>query len=169
MAVTMPSPGDYRLDPAASRVAISGRHLFGLGRVRGRFTINAGKIRVGDPITESGIEVSIDAASFNTGIGARDSMVCSKTYLDVARYPTIEFVSTTATLEDDRWALHGDLAVHGVNHQVPLTIERIDVNDGGFTAAANATVNRLDFGMKAMRGMTGDRYTITIEAIAHRI
>jgi polyisoprenoid-binding protein YceI len=92
-AQVIPRPGRYEIDTSCSAVTFRTRHLLGLAPVRGRFTIRAGTIDVGEPLAESSVYVQIDPASFRTGNGQRDDKVRSEHLLDADRYPVITFRS----------------------------------------------------------------------------
>jgi polyisoprenoid-binding protein YceI len=70
-----PQPGRYEIDTTCSAVTFRTRHMFGLAPVRGSFAIRAGTVDVAGPLTDPGIYAEIEAASFRTGNGQRDSNV----------------------------------------------------------------------------------------------
>lgn len=63
MSAALPTPGTWVVDPSHSTVGFVARHLM-VSKVRGRFTSFSGTIVVGDPLEDSTVSVSIDAASF---------------------------------------------------------------------------------------------------------
>ncbi|EHR63676.1 YceI family protein [Saccharomonospora cyanea] len=162
-SVATPRPGHYEIDIANSTVAFTTRHLFGLLSVPGTFAISGGTANVAEPITESGVEVEIDAASFRTPTPLRDKVVRSAMYLNTARYPTITFSSK----QWDGETLTGTLTVCGVASPVVLHVTESSVDEHSFTARATARVDRTDFGVTATRGML-DRYldfTLTVRFV----
>src|SRR3989441_9146939 len=84
----------WDLDPAHTSAQFSVRHMM-VSNVRGEFGKVSGTVQTdeADP-TPSKIEASIDAASIDTRIEKRDKHLRSPDFLDVAKYPTISFVST---------------------------------------------------------------------------
>src|SRR5215467_16125316 len=74
---TAPQPGHYEIDPSQSRVTFTTRHLFGLGRVKGSFTIRGGTADIADPVAASAIYAEIETASFRTNSSQRDRSVLS--------------------------------------------------------------------------------------------
>ncbi len=158
-----PRPGRYEIDIARSTVAFTTTHLFGLLSVKGTFTISNGTANVAEPVTESSVEVEIDAASFRTPTPLRDRVVRSAMYLDTDRYPTITFSSK----QWDGETLTGTLTVHGVTGSVALRVTESSVDENSFTARATTRIDRTDFGVTAARGMTG-RYldfTLTVRFV----
>ena len=82
------------IDPDHSGAAFSVRHMM-IANVRGQFCKVGGTVYF-DPlnITNSSIELSIDASSIFTGIQKRDDHLKSADFFDVDKYPAITFTST---------------------------------------------------------------------------
>jgi polyisoprenoid-binding protein YceI len=159
-SATKPRLGRYDIDPDGSSVAFRTRHLFGLAPVRGTFAIRAGSVDVSEPLASSRIRVEIDAASFRTGNGARDSAVRSGRFLDTGRHPVMVFVAEK--LEGD--ALSGALTVCGVTRPVRLPVEVSSLPDGSFTARAAVRIDRTEFGITTSRGLAGRYLDMSVEA-----
>ncbi|GAB3463603.1 YceI family protein [Actinophytocola sediminis] len=165
-AVEIPVAGVYRLDAAASTISFTTRHMFGLAAVRGTFAPRAGLIEVADPVTASTVRATVAADSVDTGLGARDRMVRSATYLDTEQHPEFTFVSTEVAREGEHWVLRGTLTVRGVSQRIDVPVDQVRVTDGTLRAVATAEVDRYAFGITAMRGMTGRRLTLRLEIVA---
>jgi polyisoprenoid-binding protein YceI len=147
--LTVPQLGQYEIDSTASRVTFRTRHLFGLGPVRGRFSIRSGTVNVAEPTSDSSVHAVIDAASIESGSGQRDAAVRSARLLDIERYPDITFICKGTNTPD----LPGTLTVRGVSRPVVLTVESCTVTAGMFTARASARIDRTAFGLTAYRGL----------------
>ncbi|MGV9356596.1 YceI family protein [Streptomyces misionensis] len=133
-----PAPGDWEVDPAHSAIAFTARHI-GLARVHGRFDSFAGAVRIAERIEQSAMHVVIDAASIDTGVRMRDDHLRSGDFLDVRRFPTLEFYSDRFTHKGgNRWAVTGALSLHGVTRTVTLDTEYLGLGNGieGETRAA---------------------------------
>lgn len=101
-----------------------------------------------DKLENSSVSITIDAASLNTRVQARDNHLRSKDFLDVANYPQIKFVSAGISKVDDKnYVVAGDLTLHGVTKplRVPVTIAFLRENDGRFKG--DLKINRWDFGI----------------------
>jgi polyisoprenoid-binding protein YceI len=159
-AMITPQLGRYTIDPSRSAVTFRTRHLFGLAPVRGSFAVRGGTVDVAEPVTASGIRAEIDAASFRTRNRQRDAAVRSAQFLDTAGHPVITF--TAGRL--DGHALTGTLTVRGVTRPVTLTVERVELAAGSFTARATARIDRAEFGVTALRGLAGRYLELTVEA-----
>ena len=72
------------------------RHL-GLVEVKGIFQKFSGTLNLEDNIAKSSVNVTIDAASVATGVEKRDEHFRTADFFDVAKYPTITFVSKKVT------------------------------------------------------------------------
>ena len=115
-----PAPGTYEIDRSHSMVEFVGRHLM-VTKVRGHFGSYSGAITIAEPPGESSVNVTIDAASIDTGDEKRDAHLRSPDFLDVENHPTLEFRSTGIDVGDDeRFRITGDLTVHGETHPVTL-------------------------------------------------
>ena len=163
---TTPQPGHYDIDPSRSRVTFATRHLFGLGRVKGSFTIRGGTADVADPIEASAIYAEIETASFRTGNPARDGSVLSPRFLDPAGYPVMIFRSDR--IEAEGQVLTGTLTVRGTARPVALVITQCEASRGSFTARATTRIDRTEFGITAARGLAARYLDLTVEIRCNR-
>ena len=100
------------------------------------------------------MELIIDAASVDTGHAKRDEHLRGSDFFDVAKYPTITFVSKKVMkASPDRLQVIGDLTLHGVTKEITVDVEgpTSEIKDpwGNLRRGATATakVNRKDFGL----------------------
>ncbi|MFI1029218.1 YceI family protein [Streptomyces sp. NPDC020951] len=149
----LPPPGAWTVDPAHSTVGAVAQHL-GISSVRGRFTEFSAAIEVApDDIAKSRVEAVIRAASIDTGNALRDTHLRSADFLDVETHPEIVYRSTGLTVAgQDRWTVHGELALRGVVRPVDLDLAYLGTGSdpwGGTRAAFRATteLRREDFAM----------------------
>jgi len=120
---SLPASGTWTIDPSHSSVEFVVRHLM-VAKVRGRFSEFAGTIHVGDTPEASSVEVSIAPASITTGDPQRDGHLQSADFFDVEQYPAIGFRSTAVRpVKGERYAVDGELTVHGVSKPVTLDLE----------------------------------------------
>lgn len=167
--VQLPAVGEYRIDAEASTITFRTRHVFGLAPVSGSFRLREGHLRVAEEVTESTAHATISAGSFHTGVSNRDAMVRSGTYLDVENHPHITFTSTGLSTSDGHWVLHGTLTVRGRGCPIDVLVERSQVDGPRVRLRASARVDRYEFGITAMKGMTGRWLTMTLELGANRL
>nr|WP_245769480.1 YceI family protein [Streptomyces indicus] len=146
----LPDPGDWEIEPTHSSIGFTARHI-GLARIHGRFNTFAGAIRIADRMEQSAMHVVIDAASIDTNVKMRDDHLRSADFLDVERYPTLEFYSERFIHRGGtRWAVTGALSLHGVTRTVTLDTEYLGIGNGmeGETRAAcraSTELHRDDF------------------------
>ena len=181
-ALALPSlvrAATWDLDPAHTSVQFSVRHLM-VSTVRGAFGKVAGTVAVDEQdLTHSKIQATIDAASIDTRIEKRDAHLKSPDFLDVAKYPTITFVSKKIErVAPDHFKVTGDLTLHGVTREATLDVEgpTPEMKDpwGKTRAGAQATttINRKDFGLTWNQALeaggvaVGDEVKITIDVEA---
>ena len=166
----------WQVDPNHSSFEFKIRHLT-VSNVKGTFTKPKAAITIDDQdVTKLKVEVTIDAASVNTGNNMRDDHLRGADFFDVAKYPEITFVSKKVTRVDaDRLKVTGDLTIHGVKREITMDVEgpTPEVKDpsGNFRRGATATgkIYRKDFGLTWNRVLdtggvvVGDEVTIYVE------
>jgi polyisoprenoid-binding protein YceI len=150
--VTIPAPGTYALDPAHTLVGFVARHLV-VSKVRGSFTEISGAITVAEDPTASSVEVTIGAASIDTGSPDRDGHLRSPDFLNVEQFPSLTFRSLRVVdFTGSDFRLAGELTIRDVTREVELKVDFDGVaqNPWGkeivaFTATTE--IDREDFGM----------------------
>jgi polyisoprenoid-binding protein YceI len=150
----------WQIDPDHSSFQFKVRHLT-VSNVKGDFTKLKGAVTMDDKdISNLNVELTIDAASVNTGHAKRDEHLRASDFFDVAKYPTITFVSKKVIKDGpDRLKVIGDLTIHGVTREVTVNVEgpTQEVKDpgGNFRRGATGTarINRKDFGLTWNRAL----------------
>jgi polyisoprenoid-binding protein YceI len=165
---------DYEIDPAHSQIGFKAKHV--VGKVPGRFTKFSGAF-VYDPKNPAAwkAEASIDAASINTDVEARDKHLKSDAFFDVVKCPAITFKSTKVVdAKEDHFKLKGDLTMHCVTKPVTLDVEVDGIGKdpwGNESASFSATtsINRQDWGISWNKSLdsggvlVGDKIELTLE------
>jgi polyisoprenoid-binding protein YceI len=164
-----PPAGQYAVDGSSSTVTFITKHMFGLGKVRGRLAVAHGSVLVADQIEDSTVDVEIPAASFSTRNPLRDSQVRSPLFLNARRHQAITFRATSIRRQADGWTVSGTLTVKGRSGPVDLTVTDIDVRGATVIYTAEGTVDRYALGVSAMRGMAARHLSVTVTAHTHRI
>jgi polyisoprenoid-binding protein YceI len=166
----------WQIDPDHSSFQFKVRHLM-VSNVKGNFTKSKGVVTIDDQdMTNMKIELTVDAASVSTDHAKRDEHLRGRDFFDVAKYPTITFVSKKVIKDGpDRLKVIGDLAIHGITKEITVDVEgpTPEVKDpwGGFRRGATATtrINRKDFGLTWNRALetggvvVGDEVNIYVE------
>lgn len=147
-----PTSGTWAIEPSHSSVEAVARHLM-VTKVRGRFAGIAGTVEIPDRLEEAVVDVTIDAASIDTGDAQRDGHLKSPDFLDVATHPALTFHSTSAVhVGGDRWELPGELTIRGVTRPVTLQATYLGKHQDPWgnerlVAEATAELDREAFGM----------------------
>jgi polyisoprenoid-binding protein YceI len=175
-ALALPAlAADYDIDSAHSAAQFSVRHLM-VSNVRGSFKKLTGTV-VFDESNPSAtvVQASIDVSTVDTGEPARDTHLKSPDFFDLAKFPSMTFVSKSASKTSQGIDLSGDLTLHGVTKAVVLHVSDItkEIKDprGMLRIGATATtvINRQDFGMVWNHNLdgggvvVGNDVTITID------
>ncbi len=156
----------WALDPAHSSLHFSGRQMM-ISTVRGHFSSFDARIEGSDEDPENAtVQVTVDAASLNSGLEQRDQHLRSPDLLDVGTFPAIEFLSTSIKKADeDRLTVEGNLTIKGVTRpiQAEATLRGLAVGMSGARKAAFSTeftIDRGDWGMTFNVPLGGDAVLI---------
>lgn len=173
-APAVPPISKWALDPENSSVGFVCKHV--LSNVRGMFAQPAGTVLLDEATpANSKINASIAASSITTGVEERDTHLKSADFFDVAKYPTITFVSSSVTKSSaTAYSVTGNLTMHGVTKPVTLAVTASApfMHAEGIRRGieATTTVNRKDFGLvweypgEGPGMVVGDKIKITIDA-----
>jgi polyisoprenoid-binding protein YceI len=160
---------NWNIDPNNSAVQFSVRHL-GISNVQGAFTKISGSVILDDSdISQSNVSATVDTASIDTRVTARDNDLKSDKFFNVAQFPTMSFQSTKIWKTGDGAArMTGQLTLHGVTKEVTFDVSgpTPPINQNGTMrcgAEATAKINRYDFGITADPGIVGDEVAITLD------
>jgi polyisoprenoid-binding protein YceI len=170
----------WEIDTVHSGVRFTVRHMV-ISKVHGQLTKWSGTLEV-DPsnLAASKVEVKIDAASIDTRDRERDAHLRSVDFLDVEKYPTMEFRSTR--IEEagaKKYKVRGDLTIRGVKREIVLdTVLGGQGKDpwGGQRIGfeAKTKVDRKDFGLQwstaleAGGVLVGDTVDVSLEIEAKK-
>jgi polyisoprenoid-binding protein YceI len=145
--------GNWQLDPYHTQVEFTAKHL-GMMTVRGHFADVSATANIDPDHPEtSSVHVTVQTASIRTNNETRDNDIRSSNFLEIDKYPTITFTSTSVVPKgNEHWDLNGDLTVKGITHRLTLDVVRYgEFNDQmmGHRIAYGATgrINRKDFGL----------------------
>lgn len=160
-----PAAGVWEIDAAHSSASFVVRYMM-VSKFRGRFTGVSGRIQIAEKPEESRVEAAIDAASIDTGMPPRDEHLRSPDFLDVARFPTIEFTGSPARQTGDvEFEIDGELTIRGITKPVTLKVTYggviPDPNFGvraSFSAAAE--IDREDFEVNWNQPLEGEAVLI---------
>lgn len=166
----------WKIDPEHSNIMFQVKHL-GLAEVKGIFRKFEGTVNLEDNSAKSSVKVTIDAASIDTGVEKRDEHLRTADFFDVAKHPTITFVSKKVSpAGKGKLNVTGDLTIHGVTKEVVLQVtgpsKELKDPKGNIRRglAATTTINRPDFGLTYNSVLEngvlaiGNRVTINVEA-----
>ena len=174
---TSTATSTWNIDPVHSVAEFKVKHMM-ISNVKGQFTAVQGKLTHSEKsVTESHVEVTIDAASVNTRDPQRDAHLKSADFLDVEKFPALSFRSTDIRRAGDgELAVEGELTIRGVRRKVVFNVEgpTPSAKDpwGNTRMAVSATtkINRKDFGLNWNAALetggilVGDDVHITVEA-----
>jgi polyisoprenoid-binding protein YceI len=143
--------GVWSSEPAGSRVEFAVKTMWGLATVKGHFERFHGQLEVLPQGARA--ELTIEAASLDTGHAKRDAHLRSADFFDVSNHPTLSFSASAITPRSgEDLTISGDLTVAGkvVRLQLPVRVTRGE--HGRLHLSTMATVPREHAGMTWNRG-----------------
>ena len=153
--------GTWQLDPKRSSVEFRAKSIWGLAPVKGHFGDYEGHM---DLSAAPAIELTIDAASLDTGNRKRDKHLRSADFFDVENHPRVRFVSDSVELQGDTLKVHGRLSARDRSIPVELDAEVHEAN-GEIEIEAATTAPHRELGMKySPLGMIPPRCTLVVKA-----
>ncbi|HWW91410.1 MAG TPA: YceI family protein [Solirubrobacteraceae bacterium] len=143
--------GIWHPEASGSRLEFAVKTMWGLATVKGHFDRFHGQLDVRPD--GAGGELTIEAASFDTGHRKRDAHLRSADFFDVSNHPTLSFkAGAIAPSSDEDLTIAGDLSVAGrvIRLQLPVRVTRGE--QGRLHLSSTATVPREQAGMTWNRG-----------------
>src|SRR4051812_17054193 len=177
---TTANAGDsFKIEPSHSTIVFKVGHM--LGAAKGKFTKFNGTIEVDREHPEqSSVNVTIQAASIDTGIAKRDDHLRSAEFFNVEKFPEITFksrgVKKTGAVTGD---IAGDLTMHGVTRPITLHVQLQGdpqaalKNPTSRWRVTTAPIRRSQFGLVFSKSaetvsMIADEVSVDIEIEAQR-
>ncbi|MDG4719282.1 MULTISPECIES: YceI family protein [Thalassospira] len=161
----------YKLDPAHTSVIFIVNHL-GFSNYQGRFGGVSGELTLDreNPAASAAV-ISIDLNQVDSGLEALDNHMKTADFLNVEKFPTATFKSTSVELVGDKAAkITGDLTLLGETK--PLVLEVVLTGEGdhpmtgdhvlGF--GATGTVTRSEYGMNFLVPGVSDEVELQISS-----
>lgn len=147
---------DYIIDTTGAHASINFRikHL-GFSWLQGRFDRFSGSFTFDEKNpAASKVKVDIDTASVNSNHAERDKHLRSADFLEVEKFPTATFESTSVTSKGEGKAdIAGKLTLHGVTKDIVISATRIGGGKdpwGGYREGFSGTtrISLADFAIK---------------------
>ena len=142
---------NWRIDPARTHIAFA-IDAVGYPRTHGQFRQFAGRISVDfEHPDKSRVSFHVESESVDVGSASFDDYLRSDAFLNSARFPSIDFVSSSVAKVDDHTVrVTGELTLLGVTR--PLSVDVAVEREGGggrLAFLAKTNIDRLAFGMNS--------------------
>jgi polyisoprenoid-binding protein YceI len=138
-----PSSRRWQLDPQRSSVEFRVGLFWGLGSVKGHFDDYRGRL---DLSAEPAIELTIDAASVQTGNRRRDAHLRSTDFFDAEHHPRVRFVADSVDQHGETLKVRGQLSAGG--RSIPLELDaQVHHVDGELEIEAATNAPHRELGM----------------------
>ena len=169
-----PAPADaasnWRIDPARTQIAFA-IDAVGYPRTEGRFRRFDGKISVDfDHPDRSSVAFHVQSQSVDVGSTSFSDYVRSAAFLDSAKYPSIDFDSTSVQrINDHTVRVSGQLTLLGVTKPLSVDVTVARENAAGrprLAFRAQTRIDRLEFGMNSGFPLVSRDVDLTISSEA---
>ncbi|EHQ29535.1 YceI family protein [Mucilaginibacter paludis] len=166
------APTTWTVDKAHAKLGFSITHLM-VSDVEGSFkSFDATITAPGDDFNNATVDFTADANSISTDNDARDKHIKGDSFLDVAKFPTLTFKSTSfKKVSGNNYKVVGNLTLHGVTKTISLdAIARTGMNPMSKKAVAGfkltGVIKRSDFNIGASfpSGVLSDEVTLDANA-----
>jgi len=142
------------------------------------FGINTGGIFKGldgtinfDPanLAAATFDVNVDAKTVDTDVESRDNHLRKEEYLNVEKFPTLNFKSTKVTKTNSNEFLYmfGNITIKGVTKEIKFPF-KASQKDEGFLFEGTFKLNRRDFGVGGNSLSLSDELTVTLSVLAKK-
>ncbi|QQD18032.1 YceI family protein [Spongiibacter nanhainus] len=142
---------DYTIDTKGAHAFIQFRikHL-GYSWLYGRFNDFEGDFSYDpDKPEASSVKVKIDVASIDSNHAERDKHLRGDDFLDVEKYPTATFVSTSFTpTGEDTAELKGELTLRGVTKPITIAVTEIGAGKDPWGGYRQGFTGKTEFALK---------------------
>ena len=131
--------------------------------LKGKLTFNPASL------SASSFNVSVDAATVNTGNGSRDNHLRKEEYLDAGKFPLISFASTkiTPSGEAGNFMMNGKITIKGVTRNISFPFTATLKSDG-YLFNGSFKLNRRDFGVGGSSMVMSDNLTVILSVLAKK-
>ncbi|MBX3095329.1 MAG: YceI family protein [Fimbriimonadaceae bacterium] len=147
------APTAYVLDPNHASIGFDIQHI-GLSQVHGRFNKFTGTVNLDSAdMTNSSVEFTVDVASVDTAVAARDNHLRTADFFEVEKFPSMKFVSTGVRKDGEHYVVDGNLTIKETTKSISIPFKvmgPVDGMQGGKVMGVIAepfVIKRLDFGV----------------------
>jgi polyisoprenoid-binding protein YceI len=136
----------FEIEPAHSSITF---HVKASVKIAGKFDKWDASLTFTSPAETTGVlEITIQAASVDTGSGMKNGKLKSKDFFDVERNPVITFKSTKIVKTGhETYEVDGDFTIRGVSNPEKLTLVVSGKGAGTGEIIGKMVFNRKDYGM----------------------
>ncbi|MFC1750434.1 YceI family protein [Pseudomonadota bacterium] len=165
----------YVIDSAHTYPNFEINHL-GFSTMHGRFNKTTGALEIDWAKNSGSVDITIEAASIDTGFKKRDDHLRGPDFINAAEFPEITYKSTSVKINANKTAVvKGMLTIMDVSKPVTLNVKGINCGNHPFKKTdyvcgfdAEGAFKRSDFGVTYGQPAIGDEMKLHIEVEAKR-
>ncbi len=164
---------NWQIDPARTHIGFT-IDAVGWPRTNGKFERFDGRIAVDfEHPSQSRVSFHVQSQSVDVGSPAFSDYVRSEVLLNAARFPTIDFTSTSVEkLDDHRVRVTGDMTLLGTTRPLSVDVDVSKQAEGGrmrLGFIVKAKIDRLEFGMNSGFPIISRDVLLTISSEAQEL
>jgi polyisoprenoid-binding protein YceI len=163
----------YTIDPAHTYPSLEMNHM-GISVWRGKFEKSRGTVEFDAKAQKGSVNIIIDTASINWGMPQMNEFSKATDWLNAGEHPAATYKGNLTFKDGKPAGVEGQLTLRGVTKPVALTIKHFGclphpvLKREVCGADAEATVNRVDFGMDKYAAPDNVKITLKIQVEAIR-
>ncbi len=118
-------------------------------------------------LAQSSFNVTVNAATINTGNGSRDKHLKKAEYFDATAFPTLNIVSTKITNSSTagRFFIIGNITIKGVTKPIQIGFSATP-SGTGYLFEGEFELNRRDFGVGGSSIILADKLKVQLSVLA---
>ncbi|HSG23087.1 MAG TPA: YceI family protein [Azonexus sp.] len=164
---------EYEIDPSHTYASFEIDHL-GFSTQRGQFDQTSGRVEIDAEAGSGRIDITIEAASLDTGLELRDKVLRGESWFNVQAFPSILFRSQRVLFDQEKpIAVEGMLTLLGEAKPMRLEISRFKCGFNlakrkhGCGADAFGVLRRSEFGLQNSIPFISDEVRLRIQVEAY--
>lgn len=165
----------YKIDPTHTKAIFETKH-FNTSTNRGQWDKTEGEVVLDKAAKTGKVDITIDMASINTGVGGFNNHLRGADFFDVVKHPTAKFVGTGFKFEGEKVTeIAGNLTLLGVTQPVTLKATHFNCYDhpmlkrevcgGDFETVVKRSLFGMNWGLANRAAADDIRVVIQAEAV----
>jgi len=119
-------------------------------------------------LSSSGFDVTVEAATINTGNAKRDEHLKKSDFFDAAKYPTVRIATSQIVSKGrNKYKAIANLTIKNITKKIGFDFTATAITSG-YVFTSSFTLNRRDFGVGGSSMTLGDIVTVNLEVVGKK-